>query len=327
MAESASMGAEILADLQSSYGLTCHTITPVTGGWMNRKWKVSTGTQDVLVKQFSHERYTRDKLRKIEEALQRQIILHANGVICPRILLCQGRAIRFLDDEITYMVINFCAGHTETPETITGEQLHSLGDACGFMHKAFSQLPFHTVSGFPVDAKQMLQSLWENHHTCVQAFTPGQPAAYQQAVLAQEPILRQLTPAFFANLPHGIGHEDFSPDNILFGGNHVSAILDFDRNAYAYIWHDIGRAILSLALQNGRLSLPRIHAFREGYARHAALPMSAIADALRLTWCIETPWWIQPAFFEQNTPKVMRFKDEMLWLTAHWHELDATLGC
>ena len=51
----------------------------------------------------------------------------------------------------------------------------------------------------------------------------------------------------------GIGHEDFTPDNMLFFGNEVSAILDFDRSQYGYRLHDVGRAILSFALKDGEL--------------------------------------------------------------------------
>jgi homoserine kinase type II len=102
----------------------------------------------------------------------------------------------------------------------------------------------------------------------------------------------------------------------------VSAIIDFDRNKYSYIWHDVGRAILSLALKDQKMDMDIINAFVEGYSRHGALALSDMADILRLTWCMEVPWWIQPEFFEENHAKVVRFKDEMLWLTEHWFDLD-----
>ena len=34
---------------------------------------------------------------------------------------------------------------------------------------------------------------------------------------------------------------------------------------------------------------------------------------------------IQPEFFREESEKVVRFKDEMLWLTEHWNELDSLL--
>ena len=35
------MKDSIIADLKNSYGLICNEISPVTGGWLNLKWKVS----------------------------------------------------------------------------------------------------------------------------------------------------------------------------------------------------------------------------------------------------------------------------------------------
>ncbi len=36
------MEDKLIADLKESYGITCYQITPVTGGLLNLKWKVST---------------------------------------------------------------------------------------------------------------------------------------------------------------------------------------------------------------------------------------------------------------------------------------------
>ena len=313
----------IRADLKNSYGLTCTQITPVDGGWLNRKWKVSTDTGELLIKQFSYKRYRKDHLKFIEAALQRQIALEGSGVPCPRIRQCEGQAIRLMNDETAYMVMEFCQGKTEGPDTITAAQMRSLGDACGLMHKAFSRLPVDSVEGFPIQSGQIIDSLWENYRTRLQECPADAPAGYRDALIAQEPILKRLTAGFFDRLPKGIAHEDFSPDNMLFDGDHVSAIVDFDRNHYSYIGHDVGRAILSFALKDGHLDISIINAFVQGYSMHGALALSDMADILRLTWFMEIPWWIQPEFFEENHAKVVRFKDEMLWLTARWFELDS----
>ena len=85
------------------------------------------------------------------------------------------------------------------------------------------------------------------------------------------------------------------------------------------------QAILSFALKDNQMDIEKTHAFLEGYSQHSFLTMPNIADALRLSWCMEIPWWIQPEFFREDREKVVRFKDEMLWLTEHWNELDSLL--
>jgi homoserine kinase type II len=319
------MQGSIINDLKDSYGITCNQITPVSGGWLNQKWKVSTDKGELLIKQFSNKRFDRDKLGFIETALQRQIILEKNGVPCPSIRQYEGRAIRLLDNETAYMVMDFCPGKEESSDTITIKQMRSLGNACGCMHKAFSRLPALSVKGFPIDSRRAIDMLWANFHDRMELCPTSAPMEYRKAVIAQEPILIRLTTAFFDKLPKGIAHEDFSADNILFDADGISAIIDFDRNHYSYIWHDIGRAILSFAWKDDRMDLDKIHAFMDGYSQHFVLTLPDIADALRLSWCMEVPWWIQPEFFRKNREKVVRFKNEMLWLTEHWFELDSFL--
>lgn len=319
------MQSSMIADLKDSYGITCNQVTPVSGGWLNHKWKISTDKGELLIKQFSSKRYKRDKLKLVESALQRQIILGKYGVPCPFIHMCAGYAIRILDDEIAYMVMDFYPGKVESPDTITIMQMRSLGNACGLMHKAFSALPARFVEGYPLSSGKTIDALWANFHIRMRECSSDAPVEYRKAVLAQESILKQLTNGFFDKLPKGIGHEDFAADNILFHADGISAIVDFDRNHYSYIRHDIGRAILSFALKENKLDIKKIYAFMEGYSQHSELTMPDMADALRLSWCMEIPWWIQPEFFETNEEKVVRFKDEMLWLTEHWFELDSLL--
>jgi homoserine kinase type II len=139
-------------------------------------------------------------------------------------------------------------------------------------------------------------------------------------------ILDKLSPALFSQSPQNYAHEDFQAGNILFDGEGVSAIVDFDRNSYSYPWHDIGRAILAFALEGQTLHRGKVRAFLEGYTRHFPLSPHNIADALRLTLCIETPWWIRPEYLAPCDEIPARFRDEMLWLIANWEDLDGLIG-
>jgi homoserine kinase type II len=319
------MKDSIIADLKESYGITCIDITPVTGGWLNQKWKVSTDKGELLVKRYSNERFSSRQLEKIEAALQRHMILEKNNVPCPFIWQYGGHAIRLLNHDTAYMVMGFHSGKTENADTITLMQMNSLGSACGLMHKAFAQLPVLSVNCLPVYGGYTMDLLWENFNSCMMKYSPDDHVEYQKALLALEPILKQLRTGYFDKFPKGFTHEDFHPGNILFDEKSVSAVIDFDRNCYSYIWHDIGRAILSFALEGNKLNIHKVSAFVEGYSQHSALTLSNIADALRLSWCIETPWWIQPEFFGECNELPKRFKDEMLWLTEHWFEIDSIL--
>ncbi|MGH4121624.1 MAG: hypothetical protein ACREV6_01605 [Clostridium sp.] len=65
------MEDKIIADLKESYGININQITPVTGGLLNHKWKVSTEKGELLVKQYSTKRFRRESIELIESSLQR----------------------------------------------------------------------------------------------------------------------------------------------------------------------------------------------------------------------------------------------------------------
>ena len=50
------MDQRLLNDMQAAYGLAVTQIQPLTGGWLNELWKVTTQRGDLLVKRFSHRR-------------------------------------------------------------------------------------------------------------------------------------------------------------------------------------------------------------------------------------------------------------------------------
>ena len=256
--------------------------------------------------------------REIADALVRQTGVREDGVPCPAILYADGLPMRFLDDEAktVYMVMEFCEGHTESPDTVTAEQMYDLGRTCGKMHRSFRKFSPDGVKGYPISAERLPEELRENFRARRADASPS--AEYHAAVAAQEKILASLDPAFFGRLPKGIAHEDFSPDNILFDLHGVTAVLDFDRCSYGFRYHDIGRALMSLAWNHRTFDPEKIRAFTDGYAAYLPLSVSEIPDILRITWCIEVPWWIRPEFFADCSPKVARFRDEILFLTENW---------
>lgn len=158
------MEKKLLADLEESYGLRCGEITPVTGGWLNKKWKVSSSRGTLLVKQYSYERFTQKRLEQIESALLRQILLEENGIPCPHILTCQGRAIRYADADTAYMVMDYRTGKSENRETVTADQMESLGSVSALMRREFAKLPLSEVQGYPIDSRKFYGSLWDNFY-------------------------------------------------------------------------------------------------------------------------------------------------------------------
>lgn len=313
------MNSVILHDLNAAFGLRVDACEPVSGGWLNKKWKISTGAGDLLVKQFSPERFSRRKLEEIEQALRRQIILHGEGVPCPRIYEYGGQVIRFLPNDTAYMIMQFVPGRTGSPETVCTVQMESLGEACAKMHNGFARICTDGVKNRSMQPGDVISSLRAALRTSAALPGPDVPEAFREAIGSALNLLPCLPKEFPGSLPMQLAHEDFAADNLLFHEDRLSAIVDFDRNQYSFPLHDIGRVLLSLTLKDGVLNDPLIRAFVAGYRRFRPLAAKDIFSALLLTWIIEVPWWLRPEFFSHPDAKPARFKEEILFMTGLLH--------
>lgn len=316
------MEQSLREDILQSYGLRILDAQPLPGGFLNRLWRVQTDAGLRLVKQFSPKRYTEKKLDELEAALSRQEAVRRMGVVCPQIFLCQGRTLRRPSALPAYCIMEFCPGENPTPENTSAQSLARLGFVLAEIHNAFSRLPIEGVKGFPIDTKALLPALWENY-TARSATLADTPPDYQAALLAQPAVLEQLSADFFARQPMGIAHEDFTPDNVLFDETGRWTVIDFDRNCYSFLLHDLGRAMLSFALGESGFAPEKLSAFLTGYTRLRPLRARDADDALRITWCIESLWWIDPECFTMPSSKATRFRDEIVWLTKNFDRLDA----
>lgn len=309
---------KIHADLQAAFGITPDTVTPVTGGYLNKKWKLQTSDgQTYLLKLFSPTRYSPEKYDRLEAALQRQKYVHACGVSCPRVYDVQGQILRRIPTDITgdmaYMLMSYENGTMPTPASVTAAQMTSLGEQCAKMHAALAALDATGDHYYPLDSAGIVKRL-SDHRASLSGFTDYQIPPKLDA------ILPDLDAAFFDRLPRQLCHEDFSADNLLFCGD-TAIILDFDRGQYSFPLHDIGRALLSLALDGGVLRRPFIRAFADGYRKHRPLTQDDLADALRITFACEFPWWIRPDYEKITEPKVWRFVREMYFLMQVWEDI------
>ena len=43
-----------------------------------------------------------------------------------------------------------------------------------------------------------------------------------------------------------------------------------------------------------------------------------LSDALRITWCIEAPWWVKKGVFAGASVKPGRFLEEIVWVGEWW---------
>lgn len=296
------MDKRILEDLQESYGIRCRSFSRVHGGYKNELWRAETTEKPLLVKVFSKERFSQRKIENINAALLHQQAVYEMGVACPRVYMANGRAVRCAED-FSYMVMDWRSGHNETQESVTCTQLHSLGQALGRMHAAFSQLQ-GDMQGYAHEPEKLLSAI----------------RALGERREDVAGISRMWTMEKLLNIPAGLAHEDMTADNVLFDENGVAAIIDFDRCCFGYPMHDVGRTLLSFTLADDGFDTEKIKAFVQGYRGVLTLSRQDVFQALELTWLIEAPWWLH-ADEKQLTGKAWRFRDELIYLTQHYADI------
>ena len=309
---------QLLQDTELHYKLTLHAAAPIPGGWLNRMMHLNTDQGELLLKEYSRERYPKPaQLDAIEHALAVQSAVREKGVPTVHILRPAGQALRHLPDGRVYCLMGWCDGKNLTPEDISLVQMRDLGAVCGQMHAAFRTISADSVKHYLSDGAAILEALKE--HREEQFFTDC--PALREALRGTDVPLGTLSPSFFDSLPKGLSHEDFTPDNLLFDERGVLAVIDFDRVGHLFPLHDVGRALLSFALRDGELRKEYVIAFAEGYRQYLSLSERDISAALKLCWCIEVPWWYRPLFFESEQGKATRFLREILWVQEHWGEI------
>ncbi|MBQ2817377.1 MAG: phosphotransferase [Clostridia bacterium] len=304
----------ILNDIRDNLGFTIISSEPIPGGFMNTLIKLVCDTGTYLLKIYSRVRFSDKKLQKIEDALSIQRQLKSRGVKTAAIIPIEGKNVRILPCGSAYSLMSFISGRNETYETINKRQLQSLGSELSLIHREMEKLTEKYML-LPDNSASIINSLWDNYKKRCEGFTPDMPKDYIETVKNQKVVLETLSPNRIQKLKRQLCHEDFTFDNILFDGDHVGAVIDFDRTQVSYPLHDVGRALLSFALKDNELLPDRIEAFKKGYNEQLPLTDNDIKDAFMITWCIETLWWITPEFFMGTRGKADRFRKEIMWLT------------
>jgi homoserine kinase type II len=310
----------ITRDAEKIFKFKIISYRKICGGWLNLKWHIITDRGDFLIKQFSNQRYTSEKISIVEKALQRQKILYYKGIKCPFIYSYSNKIIQSPKPNIWYMLMEFCNGHLESADTISNKQMCRLGEMCGLMHKYFSGI---SIENEVFHFKNYPKVLCDNYESRLNEAEKLNLSQYIKVVKKQKIIIDSIDDGFFINILKGFTHSDFAVDNILFDVNGDITILDFDTNCYSYQYQDIGRAIMSFTYNNRRINESLINEFVNGYNLILPLTILDAIKALRFLWTVEVTWWIRSSvFIKDESPKVKRFAEELMWLTDNWFDLE-----
>lgn len=322
---------EIAGWLKKHFSAELLSTKRVRRGLKNEKWIVETSKGRLFVKSYHPGRFKMHdpELRdKIENALQLQLLFYHSGGPCPEPLTLEGRCMHILPCG-RYMTVMTCCPGAMVPAGMIGElRMHSLGRAAADMHAFWDSsaaIGFGAAvpPGEPVWqlSREEMERSWEVNWNAAR----DSSERVRNALQLQKSIIDVLKNDDFTPLSAGWAHLDLWVDNLLFEGDHLTAIVDFDRTRYSFPALDLGRAVLSGTLSEHGFRKDAVVTFTEGYRSVRPLPRGSLLRAIKYVWCIESFWWIQPSI-ESFSVAPARFAEEMIHTAERWEQFDALFG-
>ncbi|MBS4196738.1 phosphotransferase [Lederbergia citri] len=315
---------DILTTCKKLFGFQVFEVVSIKRGWLNLKWKIKTSEGVFLVKQYNKDRFKHYNLEELLLAFSQQERLHKQGFPCPGLLSYQGNVMLETDHGELFIVMEFCHGQVILPGKLNTNQMYDLGRFTGLMHRVLNDgtLPKKKVTKFIPPSRDERMEYWNLvlkmvDHPSLEHLIPIIERQYQ--------LTKELSIYEFDSIEEGWAHRDLWVDNLLFEKNHLSAVLDFDRLNYDHPLLDIARAIVSCAIDENSLKVELVSKFTDGYREHNAVDSHSLISSLKFLWYLESTWWLK-SDMEQLTGPPIRFKQEMLWLSKNYNELDSLLG-
>ena len=196
---------------------------------------------------------------KGENELRREIdllsFLRKHTFPCPHPLQDRmGRHYRTFNNKCVSL-FRYQEGRVYAVERLKPSQLETIGRALGDLHvigKAYkkgidNRFSFERIADLYMGVRNRL------------------PNYFRKICRTLDDEIEYLTRYLEGKLPKGVIHGDLFPDNLLFRGERLTAVLDFEAACRGKFIFDIATAVNALCFVNGEYSLDRFRCVLAGY--------------------------------------------------------------
>lgn len=154
-------------------------------------------------------------------------------------------------------------------------------------------------------------------HLFTEVIGSGIDPAYEHWISDQQRHFQQRLPE---DSPMGLIHGDLFYDNVIFKGDELQAIIDFEEACYHYLAYDIGMAILGQCLEGKKIRLDKAKELIRGYQQIRKLKQTEqeklqlfVEYAAAATSC----WRFWNYNIARPTPKKQKIYREMVQIAKH----------
>lgn len=215
-----SIKEDIFEAITNVFGFNIRNFSKIEIGHMNLKWKINTDIGDLFVKQYNKTRYPEEMIVGLETSLNHQNNLYKEGFPCPKLYSHKGKYVIKSSYGERFVLMELCDGSNIKAGTANEQQMFSLGQVIGQMHKILNsnntvQLPLH----WDVRSKESMIKNWKERWS--EAISVDCSNTLSKLEI-QRKIIEKNDVDIFSDCEKGWGHWDLFVDNILFKNNSVN---------------------------------------------------------------------------------------------------------
>ncbi len=331
----------LVAEVGSAFGLGAPAeIEPMTTGFMNRNWRLTTPQGAFAVKHLLDS--TPDHARR-QHAVT--MALGERGFPVPRqVHLPDGDTV--LDHACgSFVMSHWVGGVLRDGADLDLATCRAVGRLLGELHEHLVAI-LPVVPPLPADAHAVpdpaaARDAIDRYLALIDTRAARRDAFDERArellrtrreLVTAEAGRRPITPCPLG--PTGWKHGDFQSFNLVWDGDIVAAVLDWDRLRVGSLLGEVVRAAIFIFLDNesGHVDLERLAAFVAGYRTVRPADPSHLADAvLRWWWNHLCGLWPLDRHYDKDDPTCDRFflaNSALLawWQGRHDEIVDAFVG-
>ncbi|MGH7863456.1 MAG: homoserine kinase [Candidatus Binataceae bacterium] len=300
MAAYTELSKAFLKELADDYGLgRLSALSAIPQGSVNSNYALESAKGRFLLR--IDEVKTENELKRELDLLS---FLRKHSFPCPHPLQDRlGRLHRAFDGKCVSL-FRYVDGRVIAPERIKPAQLEAIGRALGELHvigKAYkkgidNRFSFERIADLYLSVRARL------------------PNYFRKICRTLDDEVEYLTRYLEGKLPKGVVHGDVFADNVLFRGERLTAVLDFEAACRGKFIFDIATAVNALCFVKGEYSLDRFRYILSGYegvrtlslAEWDAFPNELRFSSLRFTVTRLHDFFLQPVDGRQRVHKDFR---------------------
>jgi homoserine kinase type II len=258
MAQYVLLQQEDIEEIVAAYDITVTGFEAMGGGASNSSYLLHSGRGRYVLTVFDNK--TLDEADQIGQLL---LVLEQHSFPTTRLLPTRSGAVTTIYRDKPVILKEYIPG--QVCERLEEPMLRQAGAALARLHRI--PTPDFVPDSYPYGWQVFPQVIGRN-------IDPE----YESWLADRHGLFRRHLPR---DLPRGLIHADLFDDNVLFEGENLKAIIDFEDVCRGQLGFDVGMAILGLCREQNTLAFDKAGAFVSGYQTVRSLAQEEIG-ALQL---------------------------------------------